>query len=61
MGTDIFRYTVLSIEGKEIVVEFYSGQSCGLADLTSSFWVDALCSAENAFRWDQGKGYRTAH
>ena len=55
MGTDIFKYIVLSIEGREAIIEFYSGQSVGLADLTASFWVDALCSAEGAFIWADNK------
>lgn len=49
MGTDIYRYVILSIEGKEVVIEFYSGQSVGLAEMSAAFWVDMLCSADGAF------------
>jgi hypothetical protein len=31
MGTDIFRYVVLSLDGKTAIIEFYSGQCQGLA------------------------------
>lgn len=61
MGTDIYRYKVLSIDGNVANFEFYSGQSLGLADLNAAFWVGALCDANGAFVYDSVEGLRKAN
>ena len=49
MGTDIYRYIALTINGNVAIIQFYSGQSVGLGNLTPAFWVEALSCANKAF------------
>lgn len=55
MGTDIYRYTVKSIDDQVIDIGFESGQSVGLApedeEWRDGFWVEALCYADSAFEY----------
>lgn len=68
MGADIFQYIVRSLEDNVATIEFYSGQSMGLApydhddddkgnkdgnhERVAAFWVSALACASKAFAFD---------
>eukprot|EP00923_Selenidium_pygospionis_P022524 GHVN01038949.1.p1 GENE.GHVN01038949.1~~GHVN01038949.1.p1 ORF type:complete len:221 (-),score=17.47 GHVN01038949.1:1157-1819(-) len=52
MGTDIYKYQVLAINGRRVVIMFDSSQDSGLAlsgdsPAAKAFWVSAVCESES--------------